>query len=174
MVRRLTHIRANARGFTLVELLVVLAIIAFTAGIVVLNVQPGRSDARIAAEQFAAKLNAAAEYAIMTNSFVGLVLEPGGYEFQEYARGSWHRVDAAPGLSQKTAVSVGFQFDIPEDVKTNEPIDARRDAEEDAQPVVFFTPTGQTTPFTASFSASRKSVRVSLDGAGDVGVMDNE
>lgn len=83
-----TKAHGRASGFTLVELLVVLAIMALAAGAVALTLPSGD---RVAddAERFAARAQAAGTYAIMTQRPVRVTVEPQGYRFDERAGGAW-------------------------------------------------------------------------------------
>ena len=66
--------RSAQRGFSLVEILIVLALAAMVAGVVVINAPPGRSDVRRAAERLAARFDFAAQDAITKGALIGVRL----------------------------------------------------------------------------------------------------
>jgi general secretion pathway protein H len=99
-----------AAGFTLVEIMVVLVIIGLAAAMAVLTL-PGSDDAlRRDADRLAARIVAARDHAIVMNRETALVLESGGYRFDERLDGNW-RALSGPGLmparwSEGTAATV--------------------------------------------------------------------
>lgn len=90
MDRSLTY----QRGLTLVELLVVLAVLAFAVGVAVVNAPPPRSGAKHEAERFAALLVAAAQNAASSGAPARARLETTGYSFERYDGDGW-RADRA-------------------------------------------------------------------------------
>lgn len=85
MDRSLTY----QRGLTLLELLVVLAVLAFAVGVVVVNAPPQRSGAKHEAERFAARLVAASENAASSGAPARARLETTGYRFERYDGDGW-------------------------------------------------------------------------------------
>lgn len=77
------------QGFTLVELLVVIAVIGVAATAVVLSAPDPRPTAAREAERFAARLTLAREEAILTNRAVAVRLSPDGYRFEAYDGQGW-------------------------------------------------------------------------------------
>lgn len=71
-------------GFTLVELMVVIAIIGVAAGAVVLSMPDPRPTLAVEAERFAARLTLAREEAVMTNRPVALRADAAGYGFESF------------------------------------------------------------------------------------------
>ena len=157
-----------ARGFTFVELLVVMLITAMAASIVVLNMPPPVGKVRTEADRFAARLAMASEQAIMTGTMIGLELEPSGYEFFEYDRGGWRPLDADVLGGALFPPDVAVDFELPEPARRNEePREERRD-EEVPTPNVFFSPTGETTALEISFQSRRALLALSLDNTGNL------
>src|SRR5690606_24066603 len=76
-------------GFTLVELMVVIAIIGVAAGAVMLSMPDPRPTLAVEAERFAARLTLAREEAVMTNRPVALRADAAGYGFESFDGAVW-------------------------------------------------------------------------------------
>jgi len=111
--------RAPARrpvrnGFSLVELMVVLFVIALMAGAAVLSMPSGNGDLRREAERFAARTLAARDEAIATSAPVAAVVGPAGYYFERRVDGRWAPLDgtlAASDWEDGTVARVEAQAD---------------------------------------------------------------
>lgn len=88
--------RLRERGFTLVELLVVLTIVGLLAGAVVLGMPDARGSLLAEAERFAARAHAAQERAVMDNRAVALRIGADGYGFERRNEGTWTALEARP------------------------------------------------------------------------------
>ncbi|HZG08363.1 MAG TPA: GspH/FimT family pseudopilin [Allosphingosinicella sp.] len=84
------------KGFTLVELMVVLVIVALMSTAVVLAIPDPRGGLVSEAEKFAARLQAAQERAIMDNRPVAMRLTAAGYAFEWSVRGAWQPIGQRP------------------------------------------------------------------------------
>ena len=84
------------RGFTLIELMVVITIVALAAAAVVLVMPDPRGRVRDDAERFAARVRAAHDAAIVEVRPVSLWVTPGGYGFDERADGRWQAMSDKP------------------------------------------------------------------------------
>ena len=82
-------------GFTLIELMVVIALMALMAGAVVVTAAPAH-DARADAARLAGRLAAARSEAIMTASPVAAWLSASGYGFERRRGGAWEALDDKP------------------------------------------------------------------------------
>ncbi|GAP74384.1 MULTISPECIES: type II secretion system minor pseudopilin GspH [Pseudoalteromonas] len=106
---------ARHRGFSLIEILVVLAIIAFTANLVVYSIDDSHEDEL---EQHALALqtsiNYASEYAILNQRQLGLYVADNGYEFLTYAEQEWRPLEDAEGVLK------GKQFEPPFELTLNQ------------------------------------------------------
>ncbi|HYE29672.1 MAG TPA: GspH/FimT family pseudopilin [Allosphingosinicella sp.] len=92
---------ARQKGFTLVELLVVLVIVGLAAAAVVLAMPDPRGALRGEALRLAARADAARERAMMDNRPVALVLREDGYGFEMRVGGEWRAVGERPFLAQQ-------------------------------------------------------------------------
>ncbi|MEZ5893089.1 MAG: type II secretion system minor pseudopilin GspH [Parvularculaceae bacterium] len=164
--------RAAQRGVSLVEILIVLAIIAMVAGLAVASAPPGRSDARKAADKFAAVVDRAAQSVVTSGSVIGLDAQPSGYSFYLYERGAWKLAETTfPKGAFPSDVTVAIETQEPE--KRNEPERKKRDDDKKTpNPAIRFAPTGETSPFTAYFQVRAERFAVTLDSAGNVMVSD--
>ena len=85
--------RRRELGFTLVEMLVVLAIIGVMAGVTVLGMGSAGRNASVQAEaqRFAASIQLAADEALVTDRRLGLGWDGEGYSFLEWnsGQGQW-------------------------------------------------------------------------------------
>ena len=88
--------RARANGFTLVELMVVLAIMALAATAVVLTIPGEDRTVRSEADRLAARLAAARDIAVIEGRTVSVNIAPSGYTFDRRIGGEWQPL---PGRS---------------------------------------------------------------------------
>lgn len=77
------------RGFTLIELMIVLTIFALASVVVVMVIPDPRGRVRDDAEHFASRIRAAHDAAIIDARPVSIWVTPGGYGFDERAGGRW-------------------------------------------------------------------------------------
>ena len=140
---------AIRRGFTLVELLMVVAIIGLAAGAIVLSVPDPRPSVAEDAERFAARLSRAREESILSNRPVAVEATATGYGFSVFDGAAWSPLVEGPfGPETWTAGT------------TVQPSDA---------PVrAVFDPTGVAEPMTVTLSREHNSSTITIDGAGEV------
>jgi general secretion pathway protein H len=162
--------RRACAGYTLIELLVVLLIIAFVAGVAVLNAPPPRNEARTEAERFALRLIAASEQAIMTGTAYGLSVDSEGFSFFSYSREGWMPSDIVALNEAAFPPEIGVIVDVPGSIGNSEKATAK-DVGVRA-PEIFFTPTGETTPLELIFQRNKQGWAVSMDRAGEVEVVE--
>lgn len=148
--RRMIHASRRA-GFTLVELLMVVAIIGLAAGAVVLSVPDPRPSVAEDAERFAARLTRAREEAILSNRPVAVQVGPTGYGFAAYDGIRWSDLDEGP-----------FGPEDWTEGTAPEPTVAR----------LVFDPTGVAEPGAIILTREGRRRTVTVDGAGEVRIND--
>lgn len=79
----------RANGFTLVELMVVLMILALAATAVVLTIPGDERTLRSEADRLAARLAAARDVAVIEGRSVAINFVPSGYGFERRVEGAW-------------------------------------------------------------------------------------
>jgi general secretion pathway protein H len=84
------------KGFTLVELMVVLAILGLMSAAVVLAIPDPRGSLRSEAERFAARARAAGERAVMDARPVAIRITAVGYGFDRRGREGWRPIAQPP------------------------------------------------------------------------------
>ena len=134
-------------GFTLVELMMVVAIIGLAAGAVVLTLPDPRPSADKAAETLAARLNRAREEAILSNRPIAVTADETGYHFTAFDGREWQALSDGPFRPQPME-GVAITWPEPEGR-------------------LVFDPTGAADPASLTVTASGRHRTVSVDGAGE-------
>lgn len=140
--------RARRAGFTLVELLMTVAIIGLAAGAVVLSVPDPRPSVADDAERFAARLSRARDEAVLSNRPVAVDATTEGYRFSAFEGAEWTPLDEGPFGPEPWSAGVSVT-----------PADPVR---------VVFDPTGVAEPAALALSREGRTMRVEIDGAGEV------
>ncbi len=136
-------------GFTLVELLITVAIIGLAAGAVVLAVPDPRPSVAQDAERFAARLSRAREESILSNRPVAVEATQTGYRFEVLNGATWTALDDGPFRSESWTEGTSV-------APSGTPVR------------VVFDPTGVADPATLTLTRDRNTRTVTVDGAGEV------
>lgn len=139
---------ARRAGFTLVELLMVVAILGLAAGAVVLAVPDPRPAVGAEAERFAARLSRARDEAVLSNRPVAVEVTAAGYDFTTFDGRAWTPLSDGPFGAEAWQAGT-----VP-------------DPREDARFV--FDPTGVAEPLRLTLVHEGKRINISVDGAGEV------
>lgn len=96
----MTAVPPRARGFTLVELMVVIAIIGLLSGVVVMTMADPRGRLSGDIDRFAGRVRAARDSAIIGGRSMALWVSPTAYGFERRAQGQWSAVTEGPLAAQ--------------------------------------------------------------------------
>ncbi|QKT03021.1 type II secretion system minor pseudopilin GspH [Ectothiorhodospiraceae bacterium 2226] len=129
----------GARGFTLLELLVVLVVIGVLVSMAALSVRGVGAERHLAEEgrRFEALLGLAAQEAVLNTLELGIAVEAAGYRFMVLEEGDWREVNDPP-LARR-ALPDGMEAELRLDGQPARPV-------EDAPQVVLYS-SGEATPF---------------------------
>jgi len=167
--------RLTACGFSLVEMLVVLAIVSLLAGLATLVL--GRADSNASLDNEIARLRAVSElastHAILTGNPVALHVQSPQAE-QEFWSVSWHEYKNASWVDARSELPVA-QFPAATSIRIfvegNELIPGETPFNEGAGEIaMIFYPTGEITPFEIHFRrpASEQIMRVGTNASGRI------
>jgi general secretion pathway protein H len=130
------------RGFTLIEVLVVVAIVGVIALVVTLSVTgSGERQVRREAERFEALVGQACEQAELGGREIGVVVGDGGYAFRLMAGNDWVDFPADSTLRPRQWIG-GLSAVL---TRAGRPVDLGRSA--DATPQLVCFSSGERTPF---------------------------
>lgn len=87
---------STLNGFTLVEMMIVIAVMALLAGVVVMTVGSQGNSPSDAASRFASRLAAARDQAILTGRPISAWVSPSGYGFDQLSEGHWQPLTRKP------------------------------------------------------------------------------
>ena len=88
--------RAGARGFTLIELMIVIVVIGLASAVVVWSIPDPRGRLRDEATRFAVRARAAQQSAVVDGRAVSVWVSDGGYGFDQRSHGAWASIIEKP------------------------------------------------------------------------------
>ncbi|WP_421785483.1 pilus assembly FimT family protein [Hyphobacterium sp.] len=107
----MTRSLASNRGYSLVEIMVVLTLIGLMTGVAFLTLRPDSDPARSAAEQLLLDLSQAETLAVTRGEFIGIRVRSDGYDFLAYTRGAWVPLTGRRNLSGR-ALAEGISLRV--------------------------------------------------------------
>ncbi len=156
-----TSRRACDAGFTLVEILCVLALLGLTAGLVVLNLPKPKPPIQSEVQILATTLNVAVRKSVIDGKVRAIDVDVGGIELFLYD-GEWES-ETRRDFSEIARIDLEVE-DHRVDLK------ARAKSKVELPPLIQFEPTGNVTPFTLSMSGRGGSFVLSPDLRGNITV----
>jgi len=163
-----TSATGTNRGFTLVEMLVVLVIISLLSSVVVLTLPTGGGSLRDDARALAAQLKLASQESIIRGAATGVVISPEGYAFYRLQAGKWTAFTGERVFQPRT-----WRKGVIADVARTANIAPRAPGEEKAVlPSLVFDPTGVTAPFAVSLAEKDERFEIVTNAKGEVLVRD--
>ena len=162
-----TRMKAAPRGFTLIELVVVLGIVGVLAGVVVLNFVGADRERNLQTEavRLASLVELARSQATMRNARMGLFVHPTEYAFATFdpETGDWVRPEEGPFRLRTAPEGVSFSA-ATESLEL--PADPVRRGERRKLPDILIFASGEQTPFTVEVVPAWGSTpwRVHSDG----------
>ncbi|ADM09775.1 general secretion pathway protein H [Parvularcula bermudensis HTCC2503] len=147
--------KAAARGVTLVELLVVMAILALMTGVTLTTMRPGRETLEEDAQRLAVSIKTLSDLAVTTGRAFGLDIEEGAVMRYSYGSEGWSRAgtETAPSdvtLTLLTAESFDYGRRAEDDTADRFFLQDRADEADTSPPVpprVILSPVGEITTF---------------------------
>ncbi len=157
----------NSRGFTLIEVMLVVVVIGFLLNIIVANITSSPVEDKLEqhSNRFAALFNLASEYSLLNNIELGLYVEENSYTFLAFDGMRWVPVPKADSFTLQQfdppfSISLTLdELEIDEQMLIDQSMFAEfeqeqafEDEEELIYPQVFILSGGDISPFTLTFS----------------------
>lgn len=146
--------RVGRSGFSLIELMVVVALIGLAATAVALTLPDPRGRLEDEAGRLAARLSLARDEAVLTGRAMAVRIDAEGYAFLGFRHGGWTALEATPFRP------VSWSEGVRPDLQGDEPM------------VLAFDPVGLADPARLSLSRDGRVVALSVDASGEVRLED--
>jgi general secretion pathway protein H len=140
--------RSAGNGFTLVELMVVIAIMAVATAVVMLAIPDPRGRLIDDAERFAARANAARDDAILQSRDMRVLVTMAGYQVERRRQGKWQILTDKPFMPARWADGTGAT----------------------GATSILFDATGAAVPATVTLARDDQRVAVTVSGNGAIRV----
>ncbi|MGY0635044.1 GspH/FimT family pseudopilin [Luteimonas sp. A478] len=142
-------------GFTLVELMVVLAIVGLLGSVILLTAASPEAALRREADMLAARLVRAQQEAILSTRAVRVEVDPAGYRFHVARSGGWQPLGETP--FDPVAWPTGVAPALPDDAGAM---------------WFMFDPIGTAEPLALDLADGRGALRVQVDAGGAIQVLE--
>lgn len=173
--------RKREAGFSLVEVLAAVAILAVLASAVVFSLQPAPPASRTEADRLAARFTLASQEALLSGQPVGFAVDEDalGYAFLTWRDGAWRPLTGHPALAPRRlpgGVSLTLETDgafPPRPAPQRTGLSRRPPAP--VRPAVLFDPAGLDEPFEVWITGQDAIIRIvrRADGALDSALVDD-
>jgi general secretion pathway protein H len=159
----------RSKGFTLVEILVVLVIIAVVISLTVLSVSATGRDSQLDDEsrRIEGLVGLLHERALLEGRDFGLRIEPAAYEFVVYdsRRDRWLMLDQEREFRHRELPKgITFQLELDSQVVVIKPIDRNLSNGDPPNPQVAIAASGEGTPFRLTLLRDATQAKASVDG----------
>lgn len=149
------------RGFSLVEVLIVMVIIGLISGLAVMNMPPPTDVIETKLKRLTAQINAAAERAIINGNSTAFGVTQGGYQIFQYQDQNWQSM--ATGLWDEGNKNQAGHVEIELEKQGNIlPLSS------DSRPQIIFEPTGIYAPFVIKVGKDQISYTITSQDDGSV------
>jgi general secretion pathway protein H len=159
----------RSKGFTLVEILVVIVIMAVVISITVLSVSSTGRDSQLDEEsrRIEGLVGLLHERALLEGRDFGLRIEPAAYEFVVYdtRRDRWMMLDQEREFRHRELPKgVSFQLQLDSQTVVIKPIDRNLSSGDLPNPQVAIAASGEGTPFRLTLQRDATQAKASVDG----------
>jgi general secretion pathway protein H len=154
-------------GFSLIEVLTAMAVVAVMAGAVVVYMGGGETPAREAADRLATRLAEAREYALVSGEAIGFAadFDARGWRFFHAPDGTWRVIDDHPALRPER-LEPGVTLLLAEGA-----LPRREEAGDIEAPEVLFDPTGFDQPFLYTLRDEQQVLEVRRGDDGELTIL---